>query len=745
YKTTVIEGDKITTTNVDNKSTVIEGDKITTNYVKVGDIVINNNKITNVQDGTADNDVVNVKQLNAKGIDHIEVAGVENKTNEGTVKLFRTAKDAETPVAVSGGIKFVAGGGTNVGTAEKPDYKDTFITISDGADKDSVSFTLDTGSKVVGNDTTSNTDAELLSYLTINGKTYKLAQGEGKPVIVNAGYNTKVVPSTKDGIEYFTVSVNDVISSGVPKKDSTALTALEDESTTPEPTTQYGWKLQRTVVEKDESGKNVEKTYYLADTNVVGKEKETLTIGKNTISIEDTAGNTVTYDGIASLDDLEEVEEDAKKHNTVVSKDGSVEVDDSGKNNNGGIEYKVSVNKNLKGMESIIFGEAQGDNVVYITNNGINAGNKVITHVGAGSIAEGSTDAVNGGQLWETNQDITNVKNAALSGVSISDPVKEKNTRTYTLSQKTVAESEKENENSRAVTSTPIGTIVDYDTVNTVSSTNGTIVVTHQDKEDGTGTNFAIDVDSDKIKNIVGEHSTLKLAEGEKNLTLDGKDDRNYVLGLSTDLNLKKITVDNSQGGTTVIEGDRITTTNVDGKTTVINGDTITTNNIIIPSDDPENPAITINKNEITFGEVEITNNKITINDKEVVTEDQLLHSGKITGYEVRGEGKENPKQLVTDIEFYTVDEDGQQNAEPSFVVKGIQDTQLDPGSSGALSKGNNTITIKDTAGKTVTYTGVASLEDVNEAKSEAAKHTTVFNQDGNILVEDQRTSETEA
>lgn len=47
----------------------------------------------------------------------------------------------------------------------------------------------------------------------------------------------------------------------------------------------------------------------------------------------------------------------------------------------------------------------------YIDANGINANNQKITNVAAGDISEGSTDAVNGGQLHETNTRVANVEN----------------------------------------------------------------------------------------------------------------------------------------------------------------------------------------------------------------------------------------------------------------------------------------------------------------------------------------------
>jgi len=49
---------------------------------------------------------------------------------------------------------------------------------------------------------------------------------------------------------------------------------------------------------------------------------------------------------------------------------------------------------------------------VKIDNSGINAGNKKITNVAAGDVSSTSTDAVNGAQLWNTNQSIRTIGGA---------------------------------------------------------------------------------------------------------------------------------------------------------------------------------------------------------------------------------------------------------------------------------------------------------------------------------------------
>ena len=54
----------------------------------------------------------------------------------------------------------------------------------------------------------------------------------------------------------------------------------------------------------------------------------------------------------------------------------------------------------------------------YIGKDGLNANNEKISNVADGSVTEGSKDAVNGGQLWETNQKIDKVAETAGNAVT---------------------------------------------------------------------------------------------------------------------------------------------------------------------------------------------------------------------------------------------------------------------------------------------------------------------------------------
>ena len=75
-------------------------------------------------------------------------------------------------------------------------------------------------------------------------------------------------------------------------------------------------------------------------------------------------------------------------------------------NMNKGLTVKGGVTADTVTADSYKVGDK-----TYIDANGINANNQKITNVAAGDISEGSTDAVNGGQLHETNTRVANVEN----------------------------------------------------------------------------------------------------------------------------------------------------------------------------------------------------------------------------------------------------------------------------------------------------------------------------------------------
>ena len=152
--------------------------------------------------------------------------------------------------------------------------------------------------------------------------------------------------------------------------------------------------------------------------NAKNIQKNTEAIAKNT---KDISQNT---EAIGKLDErVTSVEEVAKKHTTVSTDDKNVQISED-TNKDGGKDYKVSLNKDLN-LSSVTTGDTKMHtngvtvkdvsltkdglsigNKTYVSNKGLNANDQKVTNVAAGDISEKSTDAVNGSQLFATNQQV---------------------------------------------------------------------------------------------------------------------------------------------------------------------------------------------------------------------------------------------------------------------------------------------------------------------------------------------------
>ena len=151
-------------------------------------------------------------------------------------------------------------------------------------------------------------------------------------------------------------------------------------------------------------------------------------------------GDITTIKGdVTNLDNrVTKVEQTAGKHSSVSTEDTNIQITE-GTNTAGGIDYKLSLNKD-QNLNSVTTGNTKmdtngitvGDKVsltkdglmagetkvtndglsiggkTYVSKDGLNANNQTITNVADGKVEKGSTDAVNGGQLYETNQAIAN-------------------------------------------------------------------------------------------------------------------------------------------------------------------------------------------------------------------------------------------------------------------------------------------------------------------------------------------------
>ncbi|MDP8100674.1 YadA-like family protein [Phocoenobacter atlanticus] len=92
-------------------------------------------------------------------------------------------------------------------------------------------------------------------------------------------------------------------------------------------------------------------------------------------------------------------------------------------------KLKVQLAKDLKGLDSVVLGDTTGDDVVSMTKNGINAGNKKLTGVAPATISDASTEAVNGSQIKGISDSIAN----ALGGNTTVNPDGTISAPTFTL------------------------------------------------------------------------------------------------------------------------------------------------------------------------------------------------------------------------------------------------------------------------------------------------------------------------
>ena len=394
------------------------------------------NTITNVAAGVNGTDAVNVNQLNT-------VAGEAAKHT--TVK----AKDANVTVTTgpnaSGGTEYTVGLGDKVTLGTDPTKQ---VSI------DGTTGIIKAGDKVTIDGTTGNIDAGKVKINGKDGTVNGLTNKTWDPNNITSGQ-----AATEDQLKEVDNKITNTSTELTNKGMDFAGNEGEFHRNLGEKVTIKG---EGTKAASEYSGENI-RTFADTNGNVVvkmDKNLKTETIvatgenGKNgKIGINGNDGQTtnisVTSDGkpgvdgapgatttrivyekpdgtkeeVATLNDGMKYGGDTgnvikKKLNEQVNVVGGITdtnklttEDNLGVVSDGNNNLKVRMAKDLKGLNSVTTNTLTVGNVK-IDNSGINAGNKKITNVAAGDISANSTDAVNGGQLWKTNQTINNIGGA---------------------------------------------------------------------------------------------------------------------------------------------------------------------------------------------------------------------------------------------------------------------------------------------------------------------------------------------
>ena len=379
------------------------------------------NTITNVADGINGTDAVNVNQLNT-------VAGEAAKHT--TVK----AKDANVTVTTgpnaSGGTEYTIGLGDKVTLGTDPSKQ---VSI------DGTTGIIKAGDKVTIDGTTGNIDAGKVKINGKNGTVNGLTNKTWDPNNITSGQ-----AATEDQLKEVDNKITNTSTELTNKGMDFAGNEGEFHRNLGEKVTIKG---EGTKAASEYSGENI-RTFADANGNVVVKmdknmKADSLAIngqnGQDGAAIKGGTGKAGvdgtnitrlvieekngTQHDIATLDDGMKYGGDTgavikKKLNEQVNVVGGITdtnklttEDNLGVVSDGNNNLKVRLAKDLKGLNSVTTNTLTvGD--VKIDNSGINAGSKKITNVAAGDISANSTDAVNGGQLWKTNQTINNIGGA---------------------------------------------------------------------------------------------------------------------------------------------------------------------------------------------------------------------------------------------------------------------------------------------------------------------------------------------
>ena len=394
------------------------------------------NKITNVAAGVNGTDAVNVNQLN---------------TVAGEAAKHTTVKAKDSNVTVTEGTNGTGGKEYTVGLGDK-------VTLGSDPSKqvsiDGTTGIIKAGDKVTIDGTTGNIDAGKVKINGKDGTVNELTNKTWDPNNITSGQ-----AATEDQLKEVDNKITNTSTELTNKGMDFAGNDGEFHRNLGEKVTIKG---EGTKAASEYSGENI-RTFADTNGNVVvkmDKNLKTETIvatgengkdGKIGINGKDgqTTNISVTRDGkpgvdgapgttttrivyekpdgtkeeVATLNDGMKYGGDTgnvikKKLNEQVNVVGGITdtnklttEDNLGVVSDGNNNLKVRMAKDLKGLNSVTTNTLTvGD--VKIDNSGINAGNKKITNVAAGDISANSTDAVNGGQLWKTNQTINNIGGA---------------------------------------------------------------------------------------------------------------------------------------------------------------------------------------------------------------------------------------------------------------------------------------------------------------------------------------------
>ncbi|WP_440235013.1 ESPR-type extended signal peptide-containing protein [Dialister succinatiphilus] len=465
-QTTKVNGDQSTT--VTGKQTnSITGDQVNTiggnqTTAVTGDSSLSAKNITNTASETLSNSAKNITNTAAEKLSN-SAAEIENSASKS---ITDKVGDNVSRTMTTSQIKESVVDGANSNTSTKTGSKDMNI-VTDGTSTSTLSQLAGSVNtslkevkevdgerkttkslsnvKTVSEDTTKITDTATGDFSSrsqkANGFTSQVKNNSGGSNTVTdtattseqklvSGNIIDILKDAENGYVNTTVSNSDGSSSTGVKQTYTDITSTAKQGTI----TNDAKNLVNKAEEKlSNSAAEIENTATNSIKDTVGKSTVTTTtdgttfenrdhngaIGDYSITKTTISGNTLET-GKATMD-YAEVMKDLRVGGTTTTKDlhvtnnatidGTLGVTGAAK-----FQDTVTVAKDLSvGGNATVAGDVTADSYkvgdkTYIDGNGINANDQVIRNVGKGDISEGSTDAVSGGQLYETNTRVSGLE-----------------------------------------------------------------------------------------------------------------------------------------------------------------------------------------------------------------------------------------------------------------------------------------------------------------------------------------------
>ncbi|WP_281519054.1 ESPR-type extended signal peptide-containing protein [Acidaminococcus timonensis] len=363
-KSQLTDGDKKTTidTIAGQTNTNITDGTNTSNSLQKADQVA-----SSVTDGTNTTVVNQDARSIASSITDGTKANNTNSTvdkSEQLIKASDSQYNASVKTATASAERLVSGNIIDILKDAENGYVNTTVTSSDGASSTSVQQ----GNKDITNTAKQGTITNEAKNL-VNKAEEKLSNSA-------AEIENTAATSIKDVVGKSTVTTTDT---GTTFENSDHAAAIGEGSITQ--TTISGNTLETGKVTADyvDVNKNLDVKGTTTTDKLVVNNGATVTGGTTTDTLHVTS--TSTFDGMATFKDAVSMEKDLSVGgNATVAGDVTAS------------SYKV------------------GDKT-YIDQSGLNANNQKVTNVADGDVSEGSTDAVNGGQLHATNQRVSTVEN----------------------------------------------------------------------------------------------------------------------------------------------------------------------------------------------------------------------------------------------------------------------------------------------------------------------------------------------